>query len=172
MTWNVENLLAVGADGGPRTQAELDAKLASLAQVIDAQQPDVLVLAALAQQLGHQLPHTEVSAHPNTRGIRVAFLGRLPLTSPVQLRPFPAALAPVQAADPPATGGGPPPTAGQLGRGAVQVTVTTNGQQLTIITAHLKSKLLTFPGDGSSPAMRGNAPGSAPTRCTCGRGRR
>jgi hypothetical protein len=42
MTWNVENLLRVGDQGGLTTQAELDAKLASLAQVIDTQQPDVL----------------------------------------------------------------------------------------------------------------------------------
>jgi endonuclease/exonuclease/phosphatase family metal-dependent hydrolase len=44
MTWNVQNLLPVGDKDGPPTQAALDAKLASLAQVIDAQQPDVLAL--------------------------------------------------------------------------------------------------------------------------------
>jgi len=90
MTWNVENLLAVGADGGPRTQAELDTKLTSLAQVINTQRPDVLalqevgapeVLAALGRPLSHELPHAAVSAHPNARGIRVAFLSRLPLTA-------------------------------------------------------------------------------------------
>jgi hypothetical protein len=50
MTWNVENLLAVGAEGGPGTQQELDAKLDSLAAVINAQQPDVLALKRSASR--------------------------------------------------------------------------------------------------------------------------
>lgn len=160
MTWNVQNLLPVGSKGGPPTQQALDAKLASLAAVIDAQQPDVLalqevgppeMLQLLQQRLPHQLPHAEVSAHPDTRGIRVAFLSRLPLRDPVQLHQFPAGLAPVQVGDPPADHAGPPPTVDHMGRGALQVTVSADGQDLTVVTAHWKSKLLTFPGDRHTP---------------------
>jgi hypothetical protein len=51
-----------------------------------------------------------------------------------------------------------------MGRGALQVTVTADGHDLTIVTAHLKSKLLTFPGDRHTPpTTRTNAPASAPT---------
>jgi endonuclease/exonuclease/phosphatase family metal-dependent hydrolase len=156
MTWNVQNLLPVGSTDGPPTQAAMDAKLASLAAVIDAQQPDVLalqevgppeVLEPLQALLGHKLPHREVSAHPDHRGIRVALLSRLPLTDPVQVHPFPAGLAPVQVGDPPAGSSAPPPTLDHMGRGALQATVTAHGHQVTVITAHLKSKLLTFPGN-------------------------
>lgn len=38
MTWNVENLFDVGDDDGPETQAQLTAKLKSLAAVIDDQE--------------------------------------------------------------------------------------------------------------------------------------
>ena len=159
MTWNVQNLLPVGTKDGPPTQAALDAKLASLAQVIDAQQPDVLalqevgppqMLEALQERLTHKLPLLEVSEHPDRRQIRVAFLGRLPLRDPVQVHQFTEGLAPVQVGDPPA-GQTAPPTLDHMGRGALQVTVTADGQDLTIITAHLKSKLLTFPNDRFQP---------------------
>jgi hypothetical protein len=73
MNWNVQNLFAAGTEAGPPTEAQFDTKLDSLAEVIDAQQPDVLalqevgppqVLAQLQDQLGHKLPHQQVSAHP------------------------------------------------------------------------------------------------------------
>jgi hypothetical protein len=104
-------LLPVGTKDGPPTQAALDAKLGSLAQVIDAQQPDVLalqevgppqMLQQLQERLTRKLAHQQISEHPDRRQIRVAFLGRLPLQDPVQLHPFPAGLAPVQVGDPPA----------------------------------------------------------------------
>ena len=164
MTWNVENLLRVGDQGGPTTQAELDAKLDSLAQVIDTQQPDVLalqeigqpdMLAALQHQLTHKLPHHEISTHPDQRGIRVALLSRLPLSDPVQVHPLASGLAPVQHGDPPADTTQPLPTLDHLGRGALQATVTTDGRDVVVITAHLKSKLLTFGPNRFSPHDEG-----------------
>ena len=160
MTWNVQNLLPVGTEGGPPTPQAMEAKLASLAKVIDAQQPDVLalqevgppeVLAPLQELLGHELPHAEVSAHPDGRGIRVALLSRLPLQDPVQLRQFPQGLAAVQVGDPPAQAGARPPRQDHMGRGALQATVTAGGHQVTVVTAHLKSKLLTFPDNRHFP---------------------
>ena len=44
----------------------------------------------------------------------------------------------------------------QMGRGALQVTVRANSRDVHLITAHLKSKLLTFPG-GLQPRRRGRA---------------
>lgn len=155
MTWNVQNLFPAGTPDGPPTQVAFQTKLGSLAEVIDAQQPDVLALQEvgppealqeLQQRLSHKLPNQQLSAHPDRRGIRVAFLSHLPLQQPVQLHAFSAGLAPVQVGDPPANPPGPAATLDHMGRGALQVTVTVDGQDLTVITAHLKSKLLTFPG--------------------------
>jgi endonuclease/exonuclease/phosphatase family metal-dependent hydrolase len=164
MSWNVQNLFAASTPDGPPTQAAFDAKLASLVEVIDAQQPDVLalqeigppeVLAVLQQRLGHQLPNRELSTHPDRRGIRVAICSHLPLQNPVQLHTFPAGLAPVQVGDPPTDPGAPPATLDHMGRGGLHVTVTADGRQLTVITAHLKSKLLSFPGGRFQPRNEG-----------------
>jgi endonuclease/exonuclease/phosphatase family metal-dependent hydrolase len=160
LTWNVQNLFAAGTPDGPATSEQFDAKLASLAGVLDAQRPDVAalqelgppeVLAQLQDRLGHQLPHQEVSAHPDGRGIRVGVLSRLPLQAPVQLHPLAAGLTPVQVGDPAGDPPQPPPTQATLGRGALQVTVSADGHDLTVVTAHLKSKLLTFPGGRFQP---------------------
>lgn len=164
MSWNVQNLFAAGTEDGPPTQEVFDAKLASLAEVIDAQQPDVLalqevgppeVLQELQQRLTHQLPHRELSAHPDRRGIRVAICSHLPLQQPMQLHEFPAGLAPVQVGDPPADGSAPPASLDHMGRGALQVTVSADGHTVTVLTAHLKSKLLTFPGGRFQPRDEG-----------------
>jgi hypothetical protein len=132
------NLPPVGAEGGPRTQQELDAKLDSLAAVVNAQQPDVLALQevgepqqlAALQQRCPTLGHSPLSSQPDGRGIRVAYLSRLSLQSPVPIHAFPAGLAPVQVGDPPA-GGGPPPTLSTMGRGALQATVDADGHQVS-----------------------------------------
>jgi Endonuclease/Exonuclease/phosphatase family len=133
MTWNVQNLFPAGTPDGPPTQAAFQTKLGSLAEVIDAQQPDVLALQEvgppealqeLQQRLTHKLPNQQLSAHPDRRGIRVAFLSHLPLQNPAQVQTFPAGLAPVQVGDPPANPPAPPATLDHMGRGALQVTVT------------------------------------------------
>jgi len=159
MTWNVQNLFLAGAEDGPETQAEFDAKIASLKTVIDAQAPDVLALqevgplealAALQGALTHALPHTAISDRPDGRGIRVAVLSRLEITSTVQLLDLPPGLIPPQVED---IDLGHPGAAqmDSLKRGALEVTVDAAGGPVTLITAHLKSKLLTFPG-GFQPA--------------------
>jgi endonuclease/exonuclease/phosphatase family metal-dependent hydrolase len=151
LSWNVQNRFAAGSPDGPPTQVAFDAKLASLAEVLDSQHPDVAalqelgpseVLAQLQEQLNHQLPHQQLSAHPDGRGIRVGFLSRLPLQAPVQLHPLAGGLAPVQVGDDDEDPTTPPPATGTMGRGTLQVTVSAHGHALTILTAHLKSKLL------------------------------
>jgi endonuclease/exonuclease/phosphatase family metal-dependent hydrolase len=160
LTWNVQNLFAAGTQDGPPTMEAFDAKLTSLAAVLDIQRPDVAalqelgppeVLSQLQQRLGHQLPHQQLSAHPDGRGIRVGFLSRLPLEAPVQLHPLAGGLAPVQVGDDDQDPATPPPATSTMGRGALQVTVTAHGHPVTIITTHLKSKLLTFPGGRFQP---------------------
>jgi hypothetical protein len=47
LTWNVQNLFAAGTKDGPPTQEAFDAKVASLAEVLDAQRPDVAALQEL-----------------------------------------------------------------------------------------------------------------------------
>ena len=101
--WNVENLFDVGDDDGPETQAELNAKLDSLAAVINAREPHVLglqeigsenALARLQAKLNPPMPHRAV-ATPDDRGIRVAFISRRMLHDPIEIRPFPGGVLPI-----------------------------------------------------------------------------
>ena len=153
MTWNVQNLFPVGAEDGPDTTAEFSAKLASLAAVIDDVEPDVLclqeigtdgALAALQDTLGHEMPYRALGM-PDERDIRVGFLSTRELHDLIDVRPFPAGLLPIQVGDDPDGPAG-PPLMNQMGRGALQCTVRANDRDVRVITCHLKSKLLTFPG--------------------------
>jgi predicted extracellular nuclease len=158
MTWNVENLFDVGAEAGPDTQAQLTAKLKSLAAVIDEQEPHVVALqeigseAALAKlqaALDQPMPHRAL-ADPDDRGIRVGFISRRVIHDPLEVRMFPDGLLPIQVGDDPPGADG-PRTMSQMGRPALQVTVRANNRDVHIVCAHMKSKLLTFPGGSFSP---------------------
>ncbi|WP_207229834.1 endonuclease/exonuclease/phosphatase family protein [Krasilnikovia cinnamomea] len=153
MTWNLENLFRVGQPGGPSTAAAYEAKLRGLAAVINDHAPDVVAVqevgdpAALddAVALLNGSWQAQVSTHPDVRGIRVAWLSRRPISDPAEITAFPALLRPVQCDDQGTT-------LGQMGRGAVAITVTTDaGVPVRLITTHLKSKLLTFPGGRFNP---------------------
>lgn len=70
MTWNVQNLLRVGHDSGPSTRAQLRAKVAALAALIDVERPHVLalqevgtdaVLAQLQSALTWSMPYRHSS---------------------------------------------------------------------------------------------------------------
>jgi hypothetical protein len=156
MTWNVQNLFLPDHEDGPDNQATFQRKLASLAALIDQEQPHVLALqevgpdGALAQlqaALTHAMPHA-VEGQPDRRGIRVAFLSTHPfLVPPRHLRPFPAPVRPVQTKDPvfddPAT---PQDESliGEMGRGGLEVNVSIGGKTVTVVTAHFKSKLINY----------------------------
>lgn len=147
MTWNVENLFLPEDPDGP-SQAAYDQKITGLAKTINQQAPDAVglqevgnpaALNDLVTALGGTW-HQQVSVHPDSRGIRVAWLTTRPITGPAEITDFPALLRPVQVDDDGTT-------LGRLGRGALAITVTTDtGFAVRLITAHLKSKLLTFPG--------------------------
>jgi endonuclease/exonuclease/phosphatase family metal-dependent hydrolase len=157
MTWNLENLFRTGTKFGPKTKDIYDAKLDGLARVITEQAPDALAVQEVGDPKAlddlvarlHGTWHRHVSKYPDPRGIRVAWLSPRTIADPEDFKTFPPLLKPVQSDD---TGGAEP----AMGRGAVAITLTTAaGQPVRLVTAHLKSKLLTFPGGRFSPHDEG-----------------
>jgi endonuclease/exonuclease/phosphatase family metal-dependent hydrolase len=148
-TWNLENLFRPGGDGPPNQDA-YGTKLKALGNTIVDVAPNVLAvqeigqpdtLDELAAVLGGDW-HIAVSRYPDSRQIRVGFLSRHPLSNVRNAVAFPARLEPVQVGDAPTA------LSRRMGRGALVVTVEpTAGFIVTRITCHLKSKLLSFPGD-------------------------
>jgi endonuclease/exonuclease/phosphatase family metal-dependent hydrolase len=157
-TWNLENLFKPGAASGPTTPQAYQAKLDGLAATIAELNPDVLAvqevgdpeaLTDLAKKLsGQGYDHLE-TADPDGRGIRVGFLSRLPLLDVRQVAAFPAPLRPIQVDDTAAA-------ESAMGRPALAAGVVTRiGTRIDLITCHLKSKLLTFPGGAFSTRDEG-----------------
>src|SRR5262249_35981349 len=155
MTWNVENLFKPGTPSGPPTQSAYDAKLQGLAATINDEAPDALALQeigdpAALDDLVQRLQgnwNRRVSLHPDQaqRPIRVAWLSRRPITDSADIVEFPPHLQPVQVDDDGAS-------IDAMGRGAVAITVVSDsGKSIRLVTAHLKSKLLTFPGNRFQP---------------------
>jgi endonuclease/exonuclease/phosphatase family metal-dependent hydrolase len=155
MTWNIQNLFPVGHVDGPATQQEYDDKLAGLAEVIDAAEPDVLAL----QEIGPEQVLADLNAAcsidfdnrlvgiPDGRGIRVALLSPRLLSNSVDITTFPVGVVPVQSRDlifdDPATPENEALSA-VLGRGVLSATVRAGGEQVTVMVAHLKSKLISY----------------------------
>lgn len=143
MTWNVENFFVPA----PADQAAYDVKLAELVEVVRAAAPDLLAVQEIGDEqsfedLRSALGWTGVlSTHfesPHT--IRVGWLTPGDLADVEDVVDLPTALSPVKVADDGTT-------LSQLGRGALAVTVTTAaGTRVRALTAHLKSKLLSYPG--------------------------
>ena len=158
MTWNVENLFRPQI-GAPQEDVEIYGhKLALLAGVINQQSPDVLGLQEiggeeplldLQQALGGTYPNRIVSAFPDGRGIRVAFLTKHEVSMVEDIADFPPG---------PATqiynlnAQGMPVPLNRMGRGGLLIRIEVDDLSIYVITAHLKSKLLTFhrAGGGSS----------------------
>jgi endonuclease/exonuclease/phosphatase family metal-dependent hydrolase len=157
MTWNVENLFRPGPGAGQPEQQRFQQKLQLLANVINNLAPDVVALqevggleplSDLQQALGAGYPHRAISAFPDGRGIRVAFLSKQPLVgSPVDIVDFPTGPA-LEIHDLTGAGGTVPIT--RMSRGGLRVRVTKQGFTVEVMTAHLKSKLLSFPRPGGS----------------------
>ena len=151
-TWNLENLFLPGpASGAPDDRAAYDAKLANLAAVIEGLRPDVLAVQEVGDpeavaDLADRLDGDWVTAlaDPDTRGIRVGFLSRSALTNVEQVRDFAAGIGPVQVDDDRTT-------INALGRPALRTRVRVGGRTIDVVSAHLKSKLLTFPGGRFHP---------------------
>lgn len=150
-TWNLENLFRPGAGAGPESEAAYEAKLNALAGTITELAPDVLAvqevgeadaLADLVDRLDGTW-HTAL-ADPDGRGIRVGVLSRSPLSNIEQVVNFPAGLRPVQVDDS-AT------AMSEMARPALRVRVDAGNTSIDVVSCHLKSKLLSFPGGRFNP---------------------
>ena len=144
-TWNVQNLA--------QSNAVFADKLDFLVGTIEALGSDVVALQEILdpnalQDLANGLGFHPFAAAPDGRGIRVAFLTRNPLVEPPQqidqwqlatneeIRAFNTDGDIVEHPDFP--------------RPAFQITVSHNGDEIDIVTVHMKSKLLTFGGNFST----------------------
>jgi endonuclease/exonuclease/phosphatase family metal-dependent hydrolase len=164
MTWNVENLFRPKPDAAEETKQQYRSKLELLADVIGQLDPDVMALQEvggedgekpledLQEALGGSYPHRAVSAFRDGRDIQVAFLSKHPVDEQEDTVNFPEGPAlDIHDLD---EAGNPKPIE-RMGRGALRVRVTKDGLTVDLITAHLKSKLLTFPGGRFSPRNEG-----------------
>lgn len=164
-TWNLENLYRPGGESGPRDKAAYETKLAALAAVVTELNPGLLGVQevgepeALRDLIGMLDGnwHVALSEHADGRGIRVGFLSRTPLEVLHDTNAFPARLRPVQVDD---AGG----TAAEAGRGFLAIETRTGagaptgsdaGPVLRVAVAHLKSKLLSYPGNRFFPRDEG-----------------
>ncbi|MFF0081678.1 endonuclease/exonuclease/phosphatase family protein [Streptomyces canus] len=150
-TWNLENLmLPHSGDGAPGTEAEYEVKVEALASVITALDPALLGVQEIRQEetlddlvkaIGGEW-HTSLSRHADHRGIRVGFLSRTPLRIRRDTHAFADRLRPVQGDD------GIEPDAHDkvTSRGFLAVETDTGDGVLQVAVAHLKSKLLSYPG--------------------------
>jgi len=151
-TWNLENLFLPGSESGPPDEETFERKLAALAATITEIAPDVLAVqevgdAPALDELRIRLEgewHTALSPDADDRGIRVGFLSRLPFGETERIRAFPAGTDPVRLQDDGTT-------TMQMGRGALRVRVDFDGTKVDLVTAHLKSKLLSYPNGRFSP---------------------
>jgi endonuclease/exonuclease/phosphatase family metal-dependent hydrolase len=152
-TWNVENLFLAGTPDGPSNDDVYRRKLSYLASVITDVGADVACLqevggeqplADLVSALDGTLANTAIG-QPDDRGIRVAVLSRFPVAERYDWVEFPdGALTSVPDAD------GNVLTA--MGRGALETVLALGStHRLRVVTAHLKSKILSFPGDRRYP---------------------
>lgn len=142
-----------------------------LARVINELNPDVVGLQEvggeeplldLQQALGGTYPHRATSAFPDHRGIRVAFLSQLPIDNQVDIVDFPPGPA-LTINDLTSTGASTPIT--RMGRGALLIRIAKDTLVANVITAHLKSKLLTFPRPEGSSFMPRNEEERAQAAC-------
>lgn len=151
MTWNVENLFVPAQNASNDEKDRYQAKLDLISGTVQVLNPDVLALqelgaGSLADLQGRLPAYASLrEGVPDSRGIRVGILSRPPFQGP------PADITAFT---------GPPPLDSidglndqgnvtaitSMGRGALRVTVQVGGATVHVITCHLKSKLLTFPG--------------------------
>lgn len=155
-TWNLENLYRPGGPFGPRDKVAYEAKLAALAAVVTELDPTLLAV----QEVGEPEALRDLvdlldgdwtvatSGHPDSRGIRVGVIGRTPFEVVADTTAFPAGLRPVQVDDEGTT-------VAESGRGFLAVEASTERGPLRLAVAHLKSKLLSYPGGRFQPRDEG-----------------
>jgi endonuclease/exonuclease/phosphatase family metal-dependent hydrolase len=158
MTWNVENLFQFGVKGGPKTEAEYQQKLQSLATVILELAPDVLALQEIGSPeafndlialLQNNYANAQLSNHPDDRGIRVGFLSKFTIKAHEEIVSFPQAGLP---SVPGIDSEGKLIDVTEFSRGVLRVLIEpTPNFSISLMTTHLKSKLLRFPSSTDAP---------------------
>lgn len=147
-TWNLENLFRPGTEFGPSSETIFNRKLQLLAQTIRDANVDVLgvqevgspaAFDALIAELGAGWTGVLSTHFEPKRPIRVGFLSRVPIDAMSEHHEIPLELQTAPTSD-----DGRPLAA--MGRGALHIRVQHGGQPLDLAVAHLKSKLLSFPG--------------------------
>lgn len=148
-TWNLENLFRPGGEFGPDDEARFRVKVQGIAEVVASSGVDVLgvqevgnpdALSEVADLLGPEWQIATSRHFQSEHAIRVGFLSRLPVEVVRDTAAFPAELGAVRIGDDGTT-------TNAMGRGALAVRLTeASGQELTVVSCHLKSKLLSFPG--------------------------
>jgi endonuclease/exonuclease/phosphatase family metal-dependent hydrolase len=154
MTWNLENFERPAANATEAAKDRYSRKLTQISGLITGAEPDLVgvqevladrqdlsplafhdLLAALGVEWSGSL-----SQRPDDRGIRVGWLSRGHLTNPTDVAVYPHGIPATTVDD-----HGNVITASK--RGALAVTYTRHdGLTVQALTAHLKSKLLSFPG--------------------------
>jgi endonuclease/exonuclease/phosphatase family metal-dependent hydrolase len=146
-TWNLENLFCPGGPAGPSTDAAYTAKLEALATTIRQLAPDVLAV----QEVGDPDPSDRsrraahrIRAHRDRNPGRTRHPGRVPIPPPAAERAgggrVPGRVAPHPGRR------HTPNDVSVVGRAVLTAQVETAGHTMSLVTCHLKSRLLTFPG--------------------------
>lgn len=148
MTWNVENLFRPQDDNEDAYASKLEA----LARTIGTENPDVIAFQEIgsAEALDDLIGRLDgtwnhrLSRFPDNRGIRVGFIARRELSDMRDIVELPEQLAPLQVDDDRTM-------ITRAGRGALAVSVQAGSDTIRLVTAHLKSKLISYPGGRFQP---------------------
>ncbi len=152
-TWNVENLFTPGTGYGPTEQDVFAEKIDGLAATINGAELDVVAVqevgdedafAALIDALGTGWTGELSTRFATPHTIRNGILSRLPVETVSEHDQIPAELqgVPVDDSSTALTA---------MGRGALHVRVTAGDQAVDVVSLHLKSKLITYPGGRFTP---------------------
>jgi endonuclease/exonuclease/phosphatase family metal-dependent hydrolase len=160
MTWNLENFERPAANAEQAVQDRYSRKLQQITELITSAGPDLVgVQEVLADRKNLAPPvfddlraglgaewNGRLSQRPDPRGIRVGWLARGQLSNPTDVAVYPQRVPATTIDD----DGNQITAITAAKRGALAVTYTRgDGLVVQALTAHLKSKLLTFPSRGS-----------------------
>ena len=164
MTWNLENLEQPAADAPADAKDRYQRKLQQISELIISAWPDLVgvqeiladprnltppAFADLRAALGAEWNGC-LSQRPDPRGIRVGWLARGQLSNPTDVAVYPPQVPATTIDD----DGNQITAITAAKRGALAVTYTrSDGLTVHALTAHLKSKLLTFPGRDGQPSQ-------------------
>jgi endonuclease/exonuclease/phosphatase family metal-dependent hydrolase len=152
-TWNLENLFTPGSDYGPTGQGVFDEKITGLAATFTAAGVDVVAVqevgdedafARLITALGSNWRGVLSTRFATPHTIRVGILSRLPITATSEHDAIPEQLhgSPVDDIGTALTA---------MGRGALHARIDAAGTAVDVVSVHLKSKLVSYPGARFTP---------------------